>query len=172
MLMYKNIICFFYFPFITQNVRMDRVKEGRRWLTCSHTGRMVWLFSESSVFLLRSTFTRLVQGHIKASNHLTFSPLLCFRVSGIISNYQIVLVSSRFSTFASLVQLRHLSSLNRTVWDKASAQSGVTSRSSPVGLSRSPWVSIFPGLYNFPNAHAIFVVTPPAYALYMDMPSI
>ena len=29
-------------------------------------------------------------------------------------------------------------------------------------------IKIFPGLYNFPDAHAIFVVIPPTYTLHMD----
>ena len=33
-------------------------------------------------FLLRSAFGRLVQGHLKALNHLRFALLLCFRACG------------------------------------------------------------------------------------------
>ena len=34
------------------------------------------------------------------------------------------------------------------------------------------WVKIFPGLSNFPDAHAILAVAPPAYVLHMDMPPV
>ena len=33
-------------------------------------------------------------------------------------------------------------------------------------------VEIFPSLYNFPEAHAILMVTPPTYALHMDLPPV
>ena len=39
-------------------------------------------------------------------------------------------------------------------------------------LLLSIWVKIFPGLYNFPKVHAILVVTPPAYALPVDIPPV
>ena len=39
--MYKNIICFFSFPFITWNVRTGRVRESRRRLSCIHWGQGV-----------------------------------------------------------------------------------------------------------------------------------
>ena len=70
--MYKNIICFFSFPFLTRNVK-KKVGDGRD----THTG----VRYESSG-LLRSAFMGLVQGHLKALNHLNFSSLLYFRESG------------------------------------------------------------------------------------------
>ena len=36
--MYKNIICFFPFSFINQNIRMGRIHESRRRLNCIHRG--------------------------------------------------------------------------------------------------------------------------------------
>ena len=59
------------------------------------------IFCES--FLLRSGFERLVQGHLKVLNHLTFSLLLYFRESGVRLSQGIEsCVSPRFSAFASL----------------------------------------------------------------------
>ena len=67
--------------------------------------------SEIQVFnhtvLLRSDLAILVQGHLKAKNHYTFSSLLFFRGSRIISRHRIILVSTRFSIFASLAQSNH-----------------------------------------------------------------
>ena len=37
--MYRNIINFFSFHFITQNVRTGKVREGQRQLKCTHRGR-------------------------------------------------------------------------------------------------------------------------------------
>ena len=72
-LMYKNVICFFSFPFITRNVRMARVRKGRIWLSFTHRGEMR-IFSER--LLIRSAFASLVQGHLMAWNHLGFYSLL------------------------------------------------------------------------------------------------
>ena len=47
MLMYRNIICFFSFPFITQNVRV-KVRESRRWLRYTQR-RTVQIFYETSL---------------------------------------------------------------------------------------------------------------------------
>ena len=75
-IMYKNIICFFSFPFITQNVR--RVRESRRWPRCIHKGE-IWIFGEP--LLLRSTFARIVEGHLGTLNYFWFSSLLYFHES-------------------------------------------------------------------------------------------
>ena len=37
-MMYRNIICFSSFLFITQNVRRVRIGESWRWLSCTHSG--------------------------------------------------------------------------------------------------------------------------------------
>ena len=139
---------------------------------------------------LRSTFGRLVQGHLKALNHLSLSSLLYFRETGFgsfsrlriifvstrfstllsliraISKYRIIFDFTRFFTSTSLIQLRLFStSQTRVVWRHASAQSDVMSSSSSTGLLRSllvsPQAEIFPDLYNFPAALAILVRTPP-----------
>ena len=49
MMMYRNIICFFSFPFITWNVCMSWVREGQRWLSL-HT-HMSWLYRSVNPFL-------------------------------------------------------------------------------------------------------------------------
>ena len=70
-LMYKNIICFFSFPFITRNVRMSRVKErvedGSVFI---HTGTEVLIYDETSPAISSSfsTFRRLANGHLKFRN--------------------------------------------------------------------------------------------------------
>ena len=38
-LVYKNVVGFFFLPFITQNVQMGKVKEIQRWLSCTHRGQ-------------------------------------------------------------------------------------------------------------------------------------
>ena len=59
-----------------------------------------------------------------------------------------------------------------TVWRKVSTQSYVTSSSSSSSLLHSLLISagveIFPGLYNFPDAHTVLIVTPTTYALHVD----
>ena len=106
--------------------------KSRIRLRCTHRGE-IRIYSES--LLLRSAFARLVQGHLKALNHLSFSLLLNFHEFSIISRHQIVLVYTRFSTFATLVQLRLFSTSKLwKVWRKASAQSSVTSRCSSTSL--------------------------------------
>ena len=37
-------------------------------------------------------------------------------------------------------------------------------------LLHSAWIEIFPGLYNFPDAYAILVITPSACTLHVDTP--
>ena len=64
-----------------------------------NTQHKIWIFIE--LFLLRSTFASLVQGYLKALNHLRFSSLVCFYKFVIILSYQIILVSPWFSTFNS-----------------------------------------------------------------------
>ena len=80
-----------------------------------------------------SSFASLAQGHLKASNHLSFSSPLYFCESGTgpsISRYQIILVSPRFSTFVSLIYLRLFSTAQPwVVWCNAKAHSNVTSYS-------------------------------------------
>ena len=49
-LMYKNIICFFSFPFITWNVHRGKVRESPRWARCTDTGVTVQLFCEPFQF--------------------------------------------------------------------------------------------------------------------------
>ena len=73
--MYKNIICFFSFLLITHNVCISRMRESQRRPRCTHRGE-IQIFSEP--LLLHSAFMRLIQGHLKASNHLSFSSLLYF----------------------------------------------------------------------------------------------
>ena len=76
--------------------------------------------------------------------------------------------------FASLVQLRFF--CTSQPWRKASSQSSETSSSFSVGFLRSPFFSarieIFPGLYNFPGAHANLVVTSLANVLHVDTTSV
>ena len=60
---------------------------------------------QGNLFFSFSTLTRLVQGLLKALNHLNFFSLLCFRESGIFSRHQIIIVPSHFSTFASFILL-------------------------------------------------------------------
>ena len=53
--MYKNIICFFSFPFICQNVRMRVLsKRESKKLRCTHRGR--WYGSSVNCFPIRFTF--------------------------------------------------------------------------------------------------------------------
>ena len=103
-LMYKSIICFFSFPFITRKVRLGRVRESRRWLKYTHIEATVRFFCETSlafcfVLLSRdsyratsrnwillvsprfSTFVSLTLGYLKDSNHLSFSLFLYFHES-------------------------------------------------------------------------------------------
>ena len=109
--------------------------------------------------LFRFAFARLVQGHLKALNQFRLASLLSRVWHSAISRHRIILVSTRFSTFASLVQLRLFNTTQRLlVCRKASAQSVVTSSSSSVSLICSLLVSggveLFPSLYNFQDAYA------------------
>ena len=107
--------------------------------------------------LLCSAFVRLVQGHRKALNHFSFTSLLSFRKSCIISRHRIIFVSIRFLTFTSFQQHRSIfTSQPSAVLCKASAQTDVSSNSS-ARLS----AKIFPSLYNFPDVLDIHVVTRP-----------
>ena len=152
-------MCFFSFPFITRNVHISRVKERVKDGWDVHRGE-VWIFSEP--LLLRSAFARLVQGHFNALNRLSFSLLLynrdfsigpsqgieylsfpCFSILRVscrtISRQRIILVSIRFSTFASLIQFRLFSASQPWVfWHKASVQSDVTSSNFSTGILHSP----------------------------------
>ena len=75
-LMYKNIIRFFSFPFMTKCTKYWNEGEGRRWLSLhTHKDGAVFLLNLSA-FLLRSAFARLVQGHLKAFTHVFFFVLL------------------------------------------------------------------------------------------------
>ena len=133
-MIYKNIICFFSFLFITRNIRMGWVRESWRRLRCAHRD---WYWATSRHLIIQvspcsSTFVSLVKGYLKASNPFRFSSIFYFRESG---------TAQAFLYLSALV-----------VWRKASAQSSVTSTSSSVGLLPSPLV--FLGLYNFRLAHA------------------
>ena len=83
--MYKNTICFFSFPFLIQNVHMERESQRRL-----------------------SLHIRRGNGRVLLWSLLAF--LLC-----------------------------------------------------------SAWVEIFPGLYNFPDAHIILIISPAAYTMHVDM---
>ena len=87
MLMYKNIICLFFFSFYYPKCTEERERErgrGRerdRWgvengWACTHRSGLCG----SSAKLLRLTsfitFPSLIHGHLKALNHLSFSSLL------------------------------------------------------------------------------------------------
>ena len=84
-LMYKNI-CHSSFPFMTRNIRNGKVRESRRLLKCTHRTRY-----ESSVNCC--FFILLLQDRYRAT-----------------SGHRIILISTRFSNFASLVQ-GHLKAL-------------------------------------------------------------
>ena len=71
--MHKNIIGFFSFLFIT---KWWRERESREQLRYKHRVRYGIL---SEPFLLRSAFTRLVQGQFKTFNHLHFFFVLLSR---------------------------------------------------------------------------------------------
>ena len=130
--------------------------------------------------LLHSAFTRLVSGHLQAPNHLNFYSLLYFCESH--QGHFKALNHLRFSSlfyFCKSHQLRLFSTSQPcTVECKTSGQNDVAFSNSStgllcsLGLSLSTGVEIFSGLYNFLNAHAILVVTPPTYTLHVDMPPI
>ena len=116
-----------------------------------------------------------IQGEIGIKVKRFFFVLLSLDWYRAISRHRIILVSTRFSTFVSLVGVvsKHRINLDsprfsafstsqpRPVWCRASAQSGVTSllfyRSS--SFSR---VEMFPSLFIFPIT--ILMVTPPTNA--------
>ena len=189
-------------------VEWKRVRDSQdvhaQWQQCSFSVKHLCLSTSFSTFMKMlqshlkasnylsfSALGSLVQNHLKALKYLRFSLLLYFCESGIISRHWIILVSPHFSTFVSLIQghfkaPNHLSfysllyfresstaqaflSLSQPwpVWYKASTQSGITPSCPSAGFLCSPWVKIFPGLYNFPDAQTILVVTP-AYTLCMD----
>ena len=111
--------------------------------------------------------------YLKASNYFSFFTLLSFRESDIIPRQRIILVSTHFSTIASLVLLRHFSTFQPwTIWRKTSAQSGVTFSSSSVGLLRCPSSLLYskPSLVYtiFLTPTKILVVTPLAHSLHLD----
>ena len=95
----------------------------------------------------------------ESSVNRSFFVLLSQDVYRATSRYRISLVSSRFSTFMCLIQLKIFSTSQPwEVWHKASTLSSVKSINFCAGLLRSPLV--FAGvemssvLYNFPGAHA------------------
>ena len=112
-------------------------------------------WTASSSFCFRESDTgpvSRVSHYLMASNHLTYTSLVCFCESGIISRHRIIL-ASRFTVFVSLRQLRLFSaSQTWTVWHKATAYSRITSRSFSAGFLDCPWVEIFRIIYNFTNA--------------------
>ena len=141
--MYRIIICFFSFTFITQNVRSGKSeKEGviNDWDVRTHRGDGAVLLWNLLAFLLRSLY--LHDWHRATSRH------------------QSVFDFPRFSTFTSLVpghpkESNHLSFsyLLRAVRYKAWAQSDMTYNSASACL-RSTWVEIDPDLHNFPDTQA------------------
>ena len=72
--MYKNKISFFSFPFIAQNVLIDRVQENRRWLSYTHNGWGNLLFSVFSgwveIFLVIYNIPEI---HTNSHGHTSFS---------------------------------------------------------------------------------------------------
>ena len=126
--MYKNIICFFSFPFITRNTDVRYESSVNCFL---------------SVLVLRHWYRAT-------------------------SKHRIVLVSPRFSTFVSLIHLSFYSpSQPFAVKRKAVMWHFVIVFCGLLSIYR---VKIFSGLYNFPDAHAINVITPPTYLLHMNTP--
>ena len=84
--------------------------------------------------------TRLYQSHITFSFH----SLLWFSESSINPRHLLIFISTRFSVFASLIQLRPLSTSHLwTVRRKASAHSGVKSSDSSTGSFILPRWKIF-----------------------------
>ena len=156
----------FSFPLITWNVPNGKVRGSWRWLRFTHRARYKSSVNCFFSILLSGDCYRAISRHwiiIVSTRFSTFASLI-----RAISTHWIILYSPYFSTFTSLVQFRLFStSPPWAVWRKASAQSGIMSRSSSAGLLHSPFVSgrveIFLSFYDFPNAHAILVITPPAY---------
>ena len=72
--MYKNIICFFLFLLLPEMYVWVEWESQRQLNLHTHRGRLYR--SSVNFFSLFSTFVRVVQGHLKASNHLSFSSLL------------------------------------------------------------------------------------------------
>ena len=137
----------------TSSVNCVLVLLLRDWYTAT-SGH--WIILVSHQF---SKFSSLAKGYLKASNHFSFSSLLCFREFGIISSH---LNFSRFSSSTSLVRIRlYTNPQSRAVWFKASSQSSVKSCRSCASLLRSLGIKIFSGLHNFPEAPKILIVTPP-----------
>ena len=87
--MYKNIICFFSFLFVTRNVRMCRVRENWRWLKGTYTGATAHNFcnispsffvvlpsrNSSLVYIIFLTSTYSLWSHLPTT-HLTWTRLL------------------------------------------------------------------------------------------------
>ena len=76
--MFRNVI----FLVISFYIRLYRVRNGWKWLNWAHQGE-IRILSES--LSLRSTFARVIPDLHKVSNYLSFSSLLFFLKSSIIS---------------------------------------------------------------------------------------
>ena len=70
--------CISYFDSLAGVNIFQSEEESQRRLQCIHKGE-IWIFSK--LLLLHFAFMRLVQGHLKALNHLHFSLLLNFHES-------------------------------------------------------------------------------------------
>ena len=68
----RQWICFFSFPFITQNIQSDKVRESKTAEFAYTQGLTVWIFCE----LLPLCSLLLQDWHKAISNHLSFSLLL------------------------------------------------------------------------------------------------
>ena len=131
--MNKNIIRFFSWLFIKQNVYIGKVREIRRQLRCPHIHRdngVILMWNISSFLLHFAFFLKLVLGHMKASNQFLLASLFSWVSYRTISRHQNILVSLCFSVFTSLVHYKLFStSQPRGVWRKVRAHSGMMSSS-------------------------------------------
>ena len=149
--MYRNIICFFSFPFTTELYQM--VLWGRESKTFEmYTQREIEIFGEP----LRSALARLVHGHLKTMNHLLY---FCKTGIGPFQGIE----SSKFLHDSLLSRVSFSSdfflSLKPGKLGRRPATTADTSSSSFSCRLRCPCVKIFLCLYNFQDAHAK-VVTP------------
>ena len=101
-------VCFFLL-FITRIARMGRVRASGGWLKCTHTGVTVRCFCETSlsfcfVLLLRDWYRAVVSRQRMILVSIRFSTFASLIRA--ISKHRIILNSSGFFTYACLIQLR------------------------------------------------------------------